>query len=460
MASSSGLVTLPVVAFAALVGIVLFVVFKKFGRRGKALKKYTPEQEAEIIAKWKPLPLRTQLTSSQLRNEKELIITKSSTTRVTLNGVDDIIHAGRANYLGMSGNAEVNKIAEETMRTYGVGSCGPRGFYGTIDVHLDLEKKISTFMNTDDAILYSSGFATVSSAIPAFSKRGDLIICDESVSYPISAGIILSRSNVRYFKHNDVKDLERILQETMPKSKKELVRKFVVIEALYYNYGDIAPLKEIMALKNKYFFRIIMDETHSIGVLGKTGRGLCEHTGVKQKDIDILTGSLSYAFGGAGGYCVGSRHVVYHQRLNGAGYCFSASMPPYLTVSAHKAMEMLERDHEKLLPTLRKKIATLHSGLKQIPGLKVEGDLLSPVIHVRLAKSLGTRDDDEDILEAIVDYAIKRHKVFLTRAKYVDTERNTPPPSIRVCVNAAFDESELLAIISAIRDGANAKLPK
>jgi len=365
--------------------------------------------------------------------------------------VEGVLHLARNNFLGMSGNKELENVAEQTMHKYGIGSCGPRGFYGTIDVHLLLEKKIAEFMRMEDAILYSSSFCTVSSAIPAFSKRGDLLICDKGVSHAVQTGVLLSRSRVFFFKHNDLDDLERILKETMPKDKSDLVRKFVIIESLYYNYGDIAPLKQIMALKEKYCFRLIMDECYSVGVLGKTGRGLCEHAGVDPNEIEILTGALSNAFGAGGGFCCGSKQVVYHQRLNSSGYVFSASLPPFLAACAQASLDLLDKNPE-LLTSLAAKVVRFHAVLKTVPGLVITSDVLSPVIHIRLAKSTGSRDTDEDALEAIVQHALDHDKVFLTRAKYIDNEKFPPPPSIRVCLNATMLDSDVDATGVAIKN--------
>jgi len=130
--------------------------------------------------------------------------------------------------------------------------------YVELDVHTQLEKKCASFLGTEDAILYSFGFATIASAIPAFCKRGDLIIADTGVAFPIQKGILISRANVKYFKHNDVADLERILEEVKKedaKSKKPVSRRFIIVEGLYQNYGDIAPLKQLVRQsKFKYFF--------------------------------------------------------------------------------------------------------------------------------------------------------------------------------------------------------------
>jgi serine palmitoyltransferase len=183
-------------------------------------------------------------------------------------------------------------------------------------VHLDLEAKIAQFMGTPDSILYSYGLATVSSVIPAFCKRGDLILADEGVNWGIQNGLFLSRSTVRYFKHNDMASLEALLEDVRQedrRKKKVLNRRFIVVEAIYQNSGEMVPLDTIVRLKEKYLFRVLVDESNSIGVLGKTGRGLSEHFNIPVEKIDIITSAMGHSLASVGGFCTGSAKVVDHQ---------------------------------------------------------------------------------------------------------------------------------------------------
>ncbi len=192
--------------------------------------------------------------------------------------------------------SEFKESAISAIEKYGVGSCGPRGFYGTIDVHLDLEQKLAKFFNVEEGIIYSYGFSTIASAIPAYSKRGDIIFADEGVHFAIQKGIVASRSDVRYFKHNDIDDLERLLKEQEeadiknPK-KAKITRRFLVIEGLYLNHGDLCPLPRMVDLKYKYKYRIFLDETVSFATIGKTGRGVTEYY-----NIQVFNFLISYTF--------------------------------------------------------------------------------------------------------------------------------------------------------------------
>lgn len=251
-------------------------------------------------------------------------------------------------FLGFQTTDALRQASAKALDKYGCGSCGPRGFYGTIDVHLHLEEEMARFCRTDQAILYSDGASTCTSAVAAFAKRGDVLVVDEGVYEPLSTGVYLSRANVHWFRHNDMEDLERVLKELRATDKKlgrkpGAQRRFIVVEGLYKNLGTIAPLDEIVALKNKYKYRLMLDESFSFGTLGKTGRGTLEEHGKRPMyDAEITTIALENSLGSIGGVTIGNEEVVDHQRLSGAGYCFSASTPPFTATAAVASLRLLE----------------------------------------------------------------------------------------------------------------------
>ncbi len=273
-------------------------------------------------------------------------------------------------FLGLQTSEALRNVSTDALNKYGCGSCGPRGFYGTIDAHLHLEEEISRFCGTDQAILYSDGASTCSSTVAAFAKRGDLLVVDEGVYEPLTTGVTLSRANVHWFKHNDMEDLERVLKELQLKDKKlgrkpGAQRRFIVAEGLYKNMGTIAPLDKIVALKHKYKYRLILDESFSFGALGKTGRGaLEEYQKRPMYDAEITTIALENSLGSIGGVTVGNEEVVDHQRLSGAGYCFSASAPPFTASAAVASLKILE-DRPDLVQTLQSNVAYTHKTLLQ-----------------------------------------------------------------------------------------------
>ncbi|KAI5988412.1 serine palmitoyltransferase subunit I, partial [Pisolithus albus] len=202
------------------------------------------------------------------------------------------------------------------LRKYGLGSCGPPGFYGTVDVHLELERDIADFLGTESAILYSQGFITISSVIPAFCKRGDVIVADRAVNFAIQKGIQISRSTVRWYDHNDLKSLEDVLVSVEKDRRKRgapVTRRFIITEGIFERDGEIVDLPKLIELKHKYKYRLILDESISFGSVGRTGRGLTELYNVPASQVDMLIGSVANGLCSAGGFCAGSTIVTEHQ---------------------------------------------------------------------------------------------------------------------------------------------------
>ncbi|TRY71378.1 hypothetical protein DNTS_033207, partial [Danionella cerebrum] len=306
------------------------------------------------------------------------------------------------------------------------------GYDYAYNVHLELEERLAKFMRTEEAIIYSYGFATIASAIPAYSKRGDIIFVF-----------------IKYFKHNDMGDLERLLKEQEIEDQKNprkarVIRRFIVVEGLYINTADICPLPELVKLKYKYKVRIFLEESMSFGVLGEHGRGVTEHFGVNIDDIDLISANMENALASIGGFCCGRSFVIDHQRLSGQGYCFSASLPPMLAAAAIEALNIMEEDPGALPDII----------LDGTPGLKVVGEWFAPAFHLQLEDGTGVRSHDLKQLRAIVDYCLDR-EVALTLARYLDKEeRFLPPPSIRVVVTVEQTQEEIEKAAQCIQEAA------
>lgn len=234
--------------------------------------------------------------------------------------------------------AECVKAAiNKTMDVYGFGACGPRGFYGTTLPHLDLEDDLAKFFGTEAAINYSAGVATVSSVLPALTQAGAYVIVDNEVNLGIRTGLRLCKNaKVSWTPHCSGSAVEAALQKICGKTAKEAQPKriFIVVETLYQRTGRLAPLKELVELKERYGALLIIDESLAFGTLGRTGRGLFEHVGVDVRRIDGIIGSLEHAVAGVGGFCAGRETLINHQRLAGAGYCYSAAPPPSSSAAA------------------------------------------------------------------------------------------------------------------------------
>lgn len=158
-----------------------------------------------------------------------------------------VMNLGSANFYNFNTNESLKEKAIQTLRNYGVGPCGPRGFYGTQDVHMTTEADVASYLGTPACIMYSQAFSTISSVIPAFSKRGDIIIADKEVGFAVRKGIQISRSTVRWYEHNDMEDLERVLVKvTKEQARKPLTRRFIITEGLFESKGDMVNLPKIV----------------------------------------------------------------------------------------------------------------------------------------------------------------------------------------------------------------------
>ncbi|RWS27941.1 serine palmitoyltransferase 1-like protein [Leptotrombidium deliense] len=432
---------------------VLWLIFRK---------SYKPEAKAltekdELIEEWKPEPLVPPVPENHYALKPRIINSKLEKYII----VDDknCLNLGTHNYLGLAGDKSLEASAIKALHKYGVGSCGPRGFYGTVDIHLELESRLAKFMNVEEAALYSYGFSAVASAIPAYSKSGDIIFCDEGVHLAIQKGLLASRSIVKYFKHNDVEDLKRLLVEQSledvknPKKARN-TRRFLVVEGLYMNHGDICPLPEIIKLKNQYKVRIFVDETCSFGVLGNTGRGVSEHFNIPTEEIDHFSATLENAISAYGGFCCGTSFVIDHHRLSGLGYCFSASLPPLQAAVAIAALDILEASNH-LVAGLRHNCVEIHDLLNKIDVIEVEADDISPVKHLRFAKRGNNREKETQRLEAVCEYVIIawKNSIALTLARYIESEeRHCPEPSIRLIVNSLLTSEEIRNISAFLRE--------
>ena len=308
-------------------------------------ERLSPQDEEELIRSWKPEPLAAP-PPPNLSLRLTPVVSSYNHQHVNIAG-RQYVNWVSTNWLGVSSLPQVKTACRETIEKYGVGSCGPRGFYGSFDLHLEVERRLAEFFGGEACILYSDAIATMSSVIPAFSKRGDLIVCDEGCHFGIQQGIRLSRSNVLYYKHNDMDDLERILHQVQEKDMRgqsggKLNRRFIVTEGISQHHGTITPLPQIIRLKQRYKYRLILDDTMAVGVLGATGRGSLEQFAVDTEQCDMYCASMEASFASVGGFCIGSKQVVNHQRLSGAGYCLPEVDSRVLTDTGFRFLSEIE----------------------------------------------------------------------------------------------------------------------
>ncbi|XP_039580062.1 serine palmitoyltransferase 1 [Passer montanus] len=442
--------------------LILWIIRLLFSKTYKLQERsdLTLKEKEELIEEWQPEPLVPPVPKDHPALNYN-IVSGPPTHVITVNG-KECINFASFNFLGLLNNEKVKSAAQASLKKYGVGTCGPRGFYGTFDVHLELEERLAKFMRTEEAIIYSYGFATIASAIPAYSKRGDIVFVDEAACFAIQKGLQASRSNIKLFKHNDMADLERLLKEQETEDQKNprkarVTRRFIVVEGLYMNTGDICPLPELIKLKYKYKVRIFLEESLSFGVLGEHGRGITEHFGINIDDIDLISANMENSLASIGGFCCGRSFIIDHQRLSGQGYCFSASLPPLLAAAAIEALNIME-DNPDIFQTLRAKCERIHKALQGISGLKVVGESFSPALHLQLEESCGSREDDVKLLKRVVDYCMNSG-IALTQARYLEKEEKClPPPSIRVVITVEQTEQELDKAASLLKEAAQSVL--
>uniref|UniRef100_U5EZ28 Serine palmitoyltransferase 1 n=1 Tax=Corethrella appendiculata TaxID=1370023 RepID=U5EZ28_9DIPT len=421
--------------------VVIWLIAYKKHKNGKLL---TAEEKAEIIKKWKPEPLVGETVMSSFALTPRLVEGKVG-KYITIDG-QKCLNLATHNYLGFLEDKEIEESAIASLKKYGVGSCGPRGFYGTVDVHLELEERLAKFMEMEEAILYSYAFSTIASAIPAYSKRADIIFVDECVNFAIQKGLDASRSKICYYKHNDMRDLERLLEEQSAMDKKNpkkaaKTRRFLVAEAIYMNTGEMCPLRELVRLRKKYQLRLFLDESLSFGVLGKSGRGLTEFLQVDRTEVDLICASLEWAVASIGGFCVGSSFIIEHQRLSGLGYCFSASLPPLLTQAAITALDKFEQQ-PIIFKELNECCEIFDKKLQNLRHLKVRGHPLSPVKHLYMLLESDPMTEKK-LLQAISDECIKNSLALITSEYLEEVEKNYPRPSIRLTVNRLLTDDDI-----------------
>jgi 8-amino-7-oxononanoate synthase len=251
-----------------------------------------------------------------------------------------MIMVGSNNYLGLAHHPRAKEAAREAVERYGVGTCGSRFLTGTIDLHEKLEERLAGFMKREAALTFSTGYQTNLGIISTLAGKGDDIVIDRMVHASIIDACRMSFATVRKFRHNNMKDLERLLASLDPESGK-----LIVVDGVFSMEGDIADLPGIVPLARKYGARILVDDAHGIGVLGANGRGTAEHFGL-EKEIDLVMGTFSKTFASIGGVIVGDRPIVSYIKHHARSLIFSAAATPASVASVLAILDMLETQPE------------------------------------------------------------------------------------------------------------------
>lgn len=253
----------------------------------------------------------------------------------------EMIMVGSNNYLGLINHPQVMKAAQEAVDRYGVATCGSRFLNGTLDIHVELERRLAKFIKKDAALAFSTGFQTNQGIISTLVGKGDAIIADRMVHASIVDACRLSFGEVHKYKHNDMVDLKRILS-SLGKDK----RKLIVVDGVFSMEGDLANLPEIVDLAKKYNAKIMVDDAHGIGVMGKNGRGTAEHFGVED-DVDLIMGTFSKSFASLGGFVAGEKKVITYVKHFARSLIFSASITPASVATVLATLDIIETEPER-----------------------------------------------------------------------------------------------------------------
>lgn len=252
-----------------------------------------------------------------------------------------MIMIGSNNYLGLTQHPKVKAAAIEAVKNYGSGCTGSRFLNGTLDIHEQLEAGLADFMKKEAALVFSTGFQTNQGTIYTLAGKDDTIVIDRGDHASIMDGCRLAFGKTIKYRHNDMKDLERILSE-LEKPENTLV----IVDGVFSMEGDLADLPRICELKKKYKFKLMVDDAHGIGVMGKNGRGTSEHFGV-ENEVDLIMGTFSKSFASIGGFICGEEAVIHYIKHFSRALIFSASMPPASVAAVLASLDIIKKEPER-----------------------------------------------------------------------------------------------------------------
>jgi 8-amino-7-oxononanoate synthase/acyl carrier protein len=350
----------------------------------------------------------------------------NDTTRI---GGRELISFSSYNYLGMSGDPFVQAQAKEAVDRYGTSVSASRLVSGEKPLHRELEQGIAAFIGVEDSIVFVGGHSTNESTIGHLFGPGDLIVHDSLSHNSLIQGAILSGARRRPFSHNDWQALEQVLTDIRHEYRKVLI----VVEGVYSMDGDWPDLAKFIEVKKKHHAFLMVDEAHSIGTMGKTGRGIAEHTGVNPKDVDIWMGTLSKSFGSCGGYIAGRKELVEYLKYTAPGFVYSVGMPPPAAAAALGSLRLMEREPERVAKVQQN--AAQFLSLAKAAGLDTGMSNSSPVIPIiignsadalLLSRRLFERGINvQPILYPAVEESASRLRFFITSCHTQDQIRET-----------------------------------
>uniref|UniRef100_UPI0037E81A63 serine palmitoyltransferase 3 n=1 Tax=Semicossyphus pulcher TaxID=241346 RepID=UPI0037E81A63 len=315
------------------------------------------------------------------------------TFRLTGRTLHDVINMGSYNYLGFAENkADFLKTVADKTRQYGVGVCSTRQEIGNLSIHEELEQLVADFLGVESSMIYGMGFATNSMNIPALVGKGCLILSDELNHTSLILGARLSGATIRVFKHNNMHSLEKMLREAVvsgqPRTHRPWKKILIMVEGIYSMEGSVVRLPEIVALKKKYKAYLYLDEAHSIGAVGRSGRGVTELFDVNPADVDVMMGTFTKSFGAAGGYIAGKKELVDYLRSHSHSSVYASAVSPPVTEQIMRAMKCImgkdgSTEGIRRVRQLAENTRYFRARLKEM-GFIIYGNDDSPVVPILL----------------------------------------------------------------------------
>lgn len=391
--------------------------------RQKLLQTHISSFWSRLISKTVAQGQYTYLQSGELK----------STTKIQLKN-RNFLNISSYDYLGLIGNQEIEASAINAINDYGTSTGGVRLLSGSHILHEELEYYLAAFKGTEAAITYTSGYMANLAIASSLIDKKDKVFIDEKIHKSIIDALSMAQSDFEKFSHNNIADLESKLEEM-----DTINRVFIIVEGIYSMDGSILNLPELISLKKKYEFFLIVDEAHSFGVLGKTGKGINEHFGIAASEVDIWTSSLSKAIPSNGGFIAGSRELIIYLQHQSSPYVFSSALNLGSVGAIIKSLEIIERSNEKI-EKLWKNTRYFLTSCQQL-GLNtgISESPITPIIVGGRNKTLN------------LSSFLYRHGILSPAAVFPAVPFNQG--RLRVCMNAGLSFEEIDYIIEKIDSG-------
>jgi 8-amino-7-oxononanoate synthase len=293
-----------------------------------------------------------------------------------------VIMAGSNNYHGLTIHPKVLEAAQKALKQYGTGCSGSRYLTGTLDLHIKLEEKLADFLGKESVLLYSTGYQTAQGVIPTLAVKGEYVVSDKDNHASIVAGNLMAKGSfcdVRRYQHNDMESLETVLR-TLPLDTPKLV----VSDGVFSTTGEIVNLPELVKICKKYNARMMIDDAHSTGVIGKGGRGTASEFGL-DKEVDMIMGTFSKTFSSLGGFVGSEKSVINYLKHHSSALIFSASPTPAAVAAADASLEILKAEPERV-ERLARNGKKMREGFKAMGFRTLEGR--TPIVPVILGEDM------------------------------------------------------------------------